>query len=467
MRRFPQPLLDELTADPARIVFEHGERRVSAAELLATIRRMAGGLKAAGLRPASGVAMLTSTTPEAFAAYIAANTIGCRVVGIRPGYSQGQLEHMMKAGVDAVVTDGTIAQLNRSVPIDVCAGGRPNDAARLVYTSGSTGTPKGCVQTFRAMSAHWSWTPEMRDEDIDDLAACGERYLLSGTLASAVVQDFAALALMAGGTAVIPDHDEPLPYLVQRYRITGATVDVPRLYQFLDIERTDDVDTSSLKGMAVVGSPLPPQRLKEAYDRLGPVVYQAYGQSETGNLTMLTPRHLETYGPDVLSTVGRPHSHVDIAVRAGELVARTRYQMSGYWQDAEQTADVIAGDWVRTRDLGDLDPHGFVRLTGRARDVIIVNAYPYYAGPIEAVLARQPGIRQAYVVGTPDEQTGEAVHAFVVPGWGHTPSDAVLRDAVRTRLGEGSVPKTITYLAAVPVAHSGKPDKRALRASLR
>ena len=474
MNTFPQPLLDALATDPRHTVIEHGRRKVSAAELLETVRRMAGALEANGFGHASGVAMLTRVTPEAFAAYLAANVLGCRVIGVRPGYSPSQLQHVLTTGVDVLVTDGqtiygrtlTIEELNEGKPRDLEAVGRPDDVARIVYTSGSTGTPKGCMQSYRAMSAHWSWAPDMWDEGISDLARYGDRYLLFGTLASSVMQDFAALAFHHGGTAVIPDRTEPLPYVIQRHRITGSILSVPRLYQFLDVLRTNDVDTSSLKGLVVAGSPLPPHRLAEAVDRLGPVMYQAYGQSETGNLTLLTPGDIETHGPDVLSSVGRPHAHVDMEVRDGELYARTRYAVSGYWEDAFETAAVLDHGWVRTRDLGYLDDNGFVHLTGRARDVIIVNAFPYYAGPIEAVLAAQPDVDQAYVVSAPDEQTGEAVHAFVVPAPGRAPVDDVLRGAVRDALGPASVPKTITYLTEVPVAVSGKPDKYALRASL-
>jgi fatty-acyl-CoA synthase len=471
---FPQPLLDALSADPRRTVIEHGERRVSSAELLATVRRMAGALRANEIGRGSGVAMLTDVTPEAFAAYLAASVLGCRVIGVRPGYSPSQLRHVLTAGVDALVTDGqtiygktlTMDELDEGRPVDLAADGRPDDVARIVYTSGSTGTPKGCMQSYRAMSAHWSWAPDKWDEATRDLADYGERYLLFGTLASAVVQDYGVLAFLNGGTAVIPTGHEPLPYLVERHRITGTILNVPRLYQLLDILRANDMDMGSLTGMVVAGSPLPPHRFKEAIDRLGPVIYQAYGQSETGNLSLLTPKDIEKYGPDVLSSVGRPHAHVDLEVRDGELYARTDYRIDGYWRDDAQTTEVIVDGWVRTRDLGYLDDNGFVHLTGRAREVIIVNAFPHYAGPIETVLAAQPGVDQAYVVGAPDERTGEAVHAFVVPEPGRTPYDDALRGAVLAELGHGSVPKTITFLDEVPVANSGKPDKHALRASL-
>ena len=273
--------------------------------------------------------------------------------------------------------------------------------------------------------------------------------------------------LRAAGAAVIPDPNEPLPDAIQRYGITGTILNVPRLYRFLDVLRENDVDTSSLRGVVVAGSPLPPHRFQEAIDRLGPVVYQAYGQSEAGNLTLLTPTHIEKHGPEILTSVGRPHAHVDVAVRDGELYVRTRYAADGYWDNEKETAEVFHDGWIRTRDLGHLDDRGFVHLTGRAREVIIVNALPHYAGPIEAVLAAHPDVDQAYVVGAPDELTGEAVHAFVVPAPGHVPFDDVLRGAVLDALGQGSVPKTITYLTEVPVASSGKPDKHALRAALR
>jgi acyl-CoA synthetase (AMP-forming)/AMP-acid ligase II len=135
--------------------------------------------------------------------------------------------------------------------------------------------------------------------------------------------------------------------------------------------------------------------------------------------------------------------------------------MCGYLGEPELTAEVLVDGWVRTRDLGRLDG-GYLYLDGRARDVIIVDALPVYAGPIERVLTAQRDVDQAYVVGAPDERRGEAVHAFVIPSAGESPDHAALRAAVRAELGELSVPETITELTEVPVAVSGKPDKVAL-----
>ncbi|GAB3882308.1 hypothetical protein GCM10027612_12700 [Microbispora bryophytorum subsp. camponoti] len=141
---------------------------------------------------------------------------------------------------------------------------------------------------------------------------------------------------------------------------------------------------------------------------------------------------------------------------------RSPFLMTGYRDQPEETGDVLRDGWLRTRDLGHLDETGLLYLTGRTRDVIIVNAIVVYAGPIERALAGHPGVAEAYVTGAPDERTGEAVHAFVVPAPGATLDHAALAELVRAELGADSVPRTITTVSSVPVAPSGKPDKRAL-----
>jgi fatty-acyl-CoA synthase len=456
---FPDSVIQVLRTDTDRIAVEQGPRTVTCGELLAMIGKLAGGLRAAGLGAGSGVAMELDVSPESLAAYLAAYASGCRVLGVRPGLSRAQERHLIDGGVEQVLTDETVAKLLRGPDEPVVVRARPQDVARLIHTSGSTGRPKGCAQTYAAMSAHWAWGGEWGPATTD-LADRMDRYLLFGTLASAVVQDFAALCLLHGGTAVIPELGEgPLfPGVIERLRISASIMNVPRLYQMLTALSARPVDTSSLRALVVSGSPLAPHRLAETVERLGPIVFQSYGQTETGNLALLTP---DDIAAGVLDAVGRPQSRVEIEIRDGEIFARSPYQMSGYWQDPEQTAEVLVDGWVRTRDLGHLDDAGFLHLSGRTRDVIIVDALPVYAGPIEQVLASLPDVDQAYVVGTPDDRRGEAVHAFVVPRDGREPERAALSAAVRDALGESSVPQTIEFVTEAPMAPSGKPDKKA------
>jgi fatty-acyl-CoA synthase len=114
---------------------------------------------------------------------------------------------------------------------------------------------------------------------------------------------------------------------------------------------------------------------------------------------------------------------------------------------------------VRTRDLAEQDARGYLRLLGRIRDVIIVHAELVHAGPVERTLATHPDVAEAYVIGRPDHDTGEAAHAFIVPVTGRRPDPDELRALVS---GPGR-PRTVTLIDRVPVAAGGKPDKEALR----
>ena len=461
---FPDSVLAALAARPEHVAVEHGDHLVTGGELLSMIGTIAAGLSASGLGPGSGVAMDLDVSAASVAAYLAGYTLGCQVVGVNPGYSAAQRQHVLSRGVDAVLTGDRVAELLRGPAAEPVVRARPDDVARVAYTSGSTGRPKGCMQTYAALSVHWSWGVETWCADTVELAQRTSRYLLFGTLSSAVVQDYLALCLLSGGTAVIPELPGPgegplFPGVFQRLRATATIMNVPRLYQMLDSLRTGDFDMSSVRAIMVAGSPLPAHRLAEAVEALGPVVYSSYGQTETGGLTALTPADI---AGGVLASVGRPLPTVEVDIRDGEILVRTPYQMCGYLDEPELTAEVLLADgWVRTRDLGTLDG-GHLYLTGRAREVIIVDALPVYAGPIEQVLTAHEDVDQAYVVGALDDRRGEAVHAFVVPRAGRTLDHAALRAAVRVELGELSVPETITELAEVPVAVSGKPDKAAL-----
>jgi acyl-CoA synthetase (AMP-forming)/AMP-acid ligase II len=460
---FPDSVLDALATRPGHPAVEYDDHVVTGGELLSMVGTIAAGLHSTGIGPGNGVAMDLDVSAESLAAYLAGYTLGCRVVGVHPGYSASQRRHVLSRGVDVVLTGDRVAGLLCGPAADPVVRAQPDAVARVAYTSGSTGRPKGCLQTYAALSAHWSWGVESWCADTVELAERTGRYLLFGTLSSAVVQDYLALCLLSGGTAVIPrlpaPGEEPLfPGVFQRLRATATIMNVPRLYQMLDSLRRGNFDLSAVRAIMVAGSPLPAHRLAEAAEVLGPVMYSSYGQTETGGLTALTPADIDR---GVLTSVGRPLPGVDVAVRDGEILVRSPQAMCGYLDEPGLTAEVLVDGWVRTRDLGRLDG-GYLYLTGRAREVIIVDAMPVYAGPIERVLTAQRGVDQAYVIGALDDRRGESVHAFVVPGAGRSLDHVALREAVRAELGELSVPETITELPEVPVAVSGKPDKSAL-----
>jgi fatty-acyl-CoA synthase len=502
---FPHTLLEALRAAPDSVAFEQASRKTTRGELLELIFKMASAMRALGLGPGRGIAVFVGVSAEAFAAHVAAHVIGACVVGIRNGYTPRQLSRVLGMGVEYLVIDPaevtpvlkdaarslrwlSIGRYPEAVDLLACATGcealdvtpRANDVAALHFTSGSTGDPKGCAVTYGALSQHFAWKGSRAWSPVAaELAAGFERYMLFGTLASAVVKECLALCLLGGGTAVIPENDGcPIfPYAIARLRISGSIVTVPRLYRMLDILKGEPLDVSSLRALMVSGSPISPNRLASALERLGPVVYQGYGQNEAGSISMLTPAHVTRHSAAALSSVGRPHPEVEVSVRetfdrplatgeTGEIYVRSPYQMHHYYGQPDETREVLRDGWLRTLDLGYVDEHGFLHLVGRTREVAMINAMVVYLGPIEQVLASHPDVDQAYVIEAPDEQSGEAIHAFVVPASGRSIHVPTLQALVRAELGDDSVPKTITSLEHIPIAASGKPDKQALRREL-
>jgi acyl-CoA synthetase (AMP-forming)/AMP-acid ligase II len=146
---------------------------------------------------------------------MAAHVLGCRVVGVRPGYTPGQLAHVLDMDVDALLVDGSTAAPDLlaaagHTPMlalgDLMAAGsesepgitaRPDDVAFVAFTSGSTGNPKGCAITYRALTEHWAWQPRVWSPVAAEFAAAFRRYMLFGTLSSIVVVEFLGPCLLA------------------------------------------------------------------------------------------------------------------------------------------------------------------------------------------------------------------------------------------------------------------------------
>lgn len=502
--QFPGDVLDLLADAGGRTVFEDAGRAVSGAGLLAAVRRVTAGLRRRGVAPGDGVAVLLGVSPEAFAAVIAAHVVGARVVGVRPGLTDRQREHLLADSAFAITdpADGAGTTAGRPgtgggsagapgggpdgrsgaarprtvLPLgDLLAApddgrrpevsARPGDTARLIHTSGSTGLPKACAQTYAAMTAAWTLRPDDWPPVVRELAPRLDRFLVFGTLASQVMLEYGLLSLAAGGTLVAAAPGDLHDGLV-RHRATGSVVTVARLTRLVDRRRASRPDPGGLRALMLSGSPIAPGRLREAADVLGPVVFHGYGQTETGMISMAAPGEepgclgVPPVDVEVRDAAGRPLP----PGADGELFVRTPGQCAGYWNEPERTAEVFADGWVRTRDLGHLDAAGRLWLTGRTRDVIIVNANLYYAGPVERLLATHPAVAEAYVVAAPDDSTGEAVHAYVVPAAGRTPQLGELRALVAADLGEACAPTRLTVIEEVPLTPAGKPDKRRLAA---
>jgi len=456
---FPEPVLAALRAAPDQPAIEWGGVTVSRGELLMMVRRIAGGMSEVGLRRGMGVGMLLPLTPQAYAAHLAAYALGCRVAAARPAWAPELLEFALKRlDIAVAVTEQVLIELLDSEPIDVSPPlARPEDPARLIFTSGSTGLPKACTHSYRAVSM--AYQTEHWPESLTRLETHFGRCLLHQSLAAPVMFTYLGRCLVAGGMAVFPEGptgpELDLAKAIEQLRPTATMMHPGRLYEILQ----SDADLSSLEALMLGGSPASPTLLRAAMDRLGPVVWQGYGQGEAGIISMLTPEQIAEGHDD---TVGGLVPDVELELRDGVIHVRSPHMMDGYWDDIETTQGVLRDGWLNTQDVGFLDEDGLLHLVGRSRDVIMVNAEVCYAGAIEQVLASHPLVAQAFAVGAPDPMTGEAIHAFIMLSGDEKPAEEELRDLVRRRLSANSQPKTITAISEVPLTAAGKPDKHSL-----
>jgi fatty-acyl-CoA synthase len=152
---------------------------------------------------------------------------------------------------------------------------------------------------------------------------------------------------------------------------------------------------------------------------------------------------------------------------AGEICARGPLVMKGYKDMPEETAEVFAGGWLHTGDVGKLDEEGFLYIIDRTKDMIVSGGFNVFPREVEDVLASHRAVAQVAVIGVPDEQWGEAVKAVVVLRPGVEPGEELVRDLqelVKQKKGSVQSPKTVDFVGGLPVTPVGKPDKKALRA---
>ncbi|HKE53104.1 MAG TPA: AMP-binding protein, partial [Actinomycetes bacterium] len=278
---FPAPVLASLRAAPDQPALEIGSRSVTRAELVAMVRRVVTGLREAGLGPGNGVGMVLPLSPEAYAAHLAAHALGCRVAAARPAWSPDQLAHALDRGrFDAVVADARIDRpalllgdlLDRPDPGERIPNlARPDDVARLTYTSGSTGQPKACVHSYRAISLAYQrdrWAPALAR-----FLTAFHRCLIKENFASPVMFTYLGRCLVVGGTAVLVG-DHTVAEAIDRYRVSAALIRPEQMHELL----RSPADLSSLRAVMLGGSPASPQLLETATQRLGPIVWQGYGQ---------------------------------------------------------------------------------------------------------------------------------------------------------------------------------------------
>ena len=352
----------------------------------------------------------------------------------------------------------------------------PEDPMILMYTSGTTGKPKGALLPLRKTLFNCLNAERFFDIRPDD------RVLVVAPLFHSLgLQILALPALFAGAGLVIQEGFEA-ERVWQAIASEGVSYfgGVPTLHQrLLDaLVAGEPFETppASLRFAFTAGAAAPVELIR-AFHRLGLLMKQGYGQTETSMLTCLDGERALTKA----GSVGRPAHHAKIRLidpatieaspeswrdvqpgEIGEIVVAGPICMLGYWQRPEATAETLRGQWLRTGDLATRDEDFDLSLVGRAREMYISGGENVYPAEIEATLVEHPAIEEAAVVAVPDPDWGEVGHAHLVARTGCELRSSEILEWLATRLARFKQPRMIFVESALPRTASGKVQKHLL-----
>src|SRR5882757_4051896 len=301
---------------------------------------------------------------------------------------------------------------------------RDDTPAGIFYTGGTTGHPKGVVLSHRN--------------------------LITSALGSAAATDF-----------MVPD---------------GVYLHAaPMIQLLLDAPEAAGADLSSLVHLLYGASPISDGLLDRAAQRLPGIRFvQAYGMTEVAPVaTVLTP---EDHAHPVRRRSGgrsAPHSEVRIVDpednevprgTVGEVAVRGDHVMLGYWNRPEETAQALRNGWMHTGDGAYMDEDGYVYIVDRIKDMIVTGGENVYSAEVENALSTHPAVAMCAVIGVPDEEFGERVHAVVILIAGATATHEELREHCKGLIAGYKSPRSSEFVAALPLSGAGKVLKRELRA---
>jgi long-chain acyl-CoA synthetase len=351
----------------------------------------------------------------------------------------------------------------------------PDDPASIVYTSGTTGPAKGAVNLHRNFvfaSSAWAQWVRLAERDIN--LALAPLFHVTGLIAGLGATLTASAPLVLGYRF---DADTTLS-LIERYRPTFTVAAITAYAALMQSPRFAETDLSCLRAAYSGGAPVAPATAESWRAATGVRVHNAYGLTETTSPLTLTPLGID--GPvDPASgslSVGIPvfDSTVEIVSddgapvppgTPGELVASGPQVIAGYWEKPEESAHALPDGRLRTGDVGVMDANGWVFLIDRRKDLIIASGYKVWPREVEEVLYTHPAVREAAVVGVPDEYRGETVKAVVSLKAGMATTPQELTAYCRERMAAYKYPRLVEIVDELPKTASGKILRRELRAS--
>jgi acyl-CoA synthetase (AMP-forming)/AMP-acid ligase II len=490
----------------AVIVDEAGGARPSAttfAELEVEANRLANALLALGARRGDRIAWCGPNSLEVIATLHAARKVALTSVPVSYRFNASEMQYVIdNSDATVVIVDAEQAPLVASVrdqlpkvqnvlvfgretppkcvswhefvsvqpdspPVDVePAGGAAG--ATMIYTSGTTGRPKGAMRTGTDAGAVAALLVEL------NLLAPDPVHVTTGPLYHSGPLSFALFAHAVGGTIVVLRKFDPASWLrlVKEHRVTDTFTAPTQLKRIVALPPGElaRADLSSMRTLIANAAPVPYALKQELIEKLGDgFLYEVYGSTELGVVTVLHPEDQlrkpgscgKTYGPIEVRIVRDDGTEAPVG-EPGELFIRTTLEMDGYHHTDERLSEHGA-DWKSVGDVAYLDDEGYLFICDRKKDMIISGGVNIYPAEIEAVIHEHPAVLDVAVLGIPDDEWGERVHAIVQPRPDARLDLDELRAFVEERVGGYKRPREYEVRDELPRTESGKLLKRVLR----
>ena len=506
-----------LVADQAKTALIDDRKQLTYGELTDQAEALAFGLLAIGVRPRDVVQVQLPNWVEFIVATLALERIGAVINPVAPIFRHHEVTIMNGlakpkviicarefrsfdyatmhveireelAFVEEIVVVGKpipdtrswdeVLELGRSTSLctealDLLTPG-PDDVIEVIFTSGTTGQPKGVLHTTNTLAAGLSGIlPNLHH-------GSGEVVHMASTFGHQTGFLFGArLPLVVGGTGIYQDIWDPGAFvgLIAEHGITASAGAAPFLADLLAVPGLDEADLSTFTTFGCFGSAIPHSLLEEAGQRLPCAVMPGWGMSEISLMTTtaesdsLDKRALTDGAPiegneiRVVSDDGKP---LDAGIE-GDLQARGVLEFVGYLQGRDFSEGFYTDDgWFDTGDRAVIDADGYVRITGRSKDLIIRGGENVPAKEIEDILLRHPSVAAVAVVAMPHERLGEVGCAFVVAAAGDdAPTLSDLTDLLeKQKVTRQFWPEAMRVVEEFPMTASGKVQKYMLRSSL-
>jgi long-chain acyl-CoA synthetase len=357
-------------------------------------------------------------------------------------------------------------------PVEV----EPEDTACLIYTGGTTGVPKGAELSHRNVlsnavaASHWSHSREAGEVSIGALPffhSYGMTAVMNLTIAT------------AGTMVLIPDPRDVMHVMgsISKHKATLYSA-VPTSYVRINTHpQVDEFDLSSVRVCLSGAAPLP-LKVQEAFQAItGGTLVEAFGMTESSPATHANPLDRNKIG-----TIGIPLPDTDARIvdvdmgeeelpqgDIGEMIMQGPQVMKGYWRMPTETANVLRehpslgpGVWLHSGDIALMDEEGYFQIVDRKKDMIICGGFNVYPRDIEEVLYKHPAVKEAGVIGLPDEYRGETVKAFLVLKEGMAATEEEIIDYCREHLAKYKVPSSVEFRSSLPKSALGKVLRREL-----